>query len=249
MYISRHHKAGQAIARAIADGRHGAHLVMTDVGTYKHDATDGPAGSDGRPDSAGDEAPGVDLKTLPHRIPISALPRNMSRAAKKAAAKHSVPDAFLVCPPPNKGEGVTYIIVEIKYCRDTDPAQQLQRAREQHTKLAASLSKCMRNADRVTRVPILLGVSGAIFKQQTVNTLKRIGVDGSLLTKLKYRLHRIAVKHLHWIHTTKRSKEKALEARKVKYAHRHSSSNHKRTAHAAGWNHADATCPSKRRKR
>jgi ribonuclease HI len=211
LYLSRHHKAGQAIAKAIAEGRHGAHLIMTDVGRYTHEANGGHAGSDGDPEGEGETAPAVDLTKLPHRIPVDALPSSMPRMAKQAAVKHSVPDAFLVCPGRQEEEGDTYMIAEVKYCRDTDPEQQMQRARDQHEELAVSLRKSVRDKDSVTRVPVLLGVSGTIFKRQTLSTLQKLGVEGNSLTKLKYRLHRIAVKHLHWIHMTKRKKERELE--------------------------------------
>jgi ribonuclease HI len=251
LYMSRHHKAGRAIARAIADGRHGAHLIMTDVGRYTQDTQENPAGDDEVPDSTGEEATeatAVDLKKLPHRIPMDALPRNMSQSAKQAAVKHSVPDAFLYCPPQVPGEGSTYMIAEIKYCRDTDPTQQLQRAHEQHRELAASLEKCKKAGDKVTTVPILLGVSGGIFKKQTINTLKKLGVQGDLLNKLKYRLHRIAVKHLHWIHTTKRRKERQLEGSAAQQNSGNYKAHNKRSRQQAGWSHADKVCSSKRRK-
>jgi hypothetical protein len=229
---------------------------MTDVGNYAHDTQEQPTEGGETPDNTGEGAPAVDLTKLPHRIPMAALPQNMSQAAKQACVKHSVPDAFLYCPPRIPGEGHTYMIAEVKYCRDTDPKQQLQRARDQHRELAASLEKCQKYGDRVTTVPILLGVSGGIFKKQTINALKRLGVEGELLNKLKYRLHRIAVKHLHWIHTTKRKKEREKEGRAQwnpgnDRTSRRSTRNNcscKRSRQQAGWGYADKVCPSKRHK-
>jgi hypothetical protein len=110
------------------------------------------------------------------------------------------------------------------------------------------MENCMTYGDRVTTVPILLGVSGGIFKQQTVNALKRLGVEGDLLNKLKYRLHRIAVKHLHWIHTTKRKKEREKEGN-AQWNPGSSLTRNKRSRQQAGWGHADKACPSKRRRR
>jgi ribonuclease HI len=249
LYLSRHHKAGQAIAKAIAEGRHGAHLIMTDVGKYTHGANGGHAGDDGDPTGEEEAAPAVDLAKLPRRIPLDALPNSMSREAKRAAIKHSVPDAFLVCPARQEEEGDTYMIAEVKYCRDTDPWQQLQRAHDQHEELAVSLRESVRDKDRVTRVPVLLGVSGAIFKKQTLSTLQKLGVEGSSLTKLKYKLHRIAVKHLHWIHMTKRRKEKELEGVAGQRRHGRQNSTKKRSLQQTSWSHKDSKCASKRRKR
>jgi hypothetical protein len=243
MYISRHHKAGQAIARAIADGRHGAHLVMTDVGKYQDDAGADAASHERAEGVAGEDTPEVDPQKLPHRIPISALPENMSHSDKQAAIKNSVPDAFLRCPPERQGEGSSYMIAELKYCRDTDPEQQLQRAHQQHEELATSLRKCIGVKDRVTAVPIMLGVSGGIFKKQTIDTLQQLGVQGDMLTKLKYKLHRIAVKHLHWIHKTKRKKERELQGDTAG-----TGNVKKRKQQRAGWQHGSNPCPGKKRK-
>jgi hypothetical protein len=243
MYISRHHKAGQAIARAIADGRHGAHLVMTDVGNYQEDAGADDASHERGESGAGEDLLEMDPQQLPHRIPTSALPDSMSHSAKQAAIKNSVPDAFLRCPPERAGEGCTYMIVELKYCRDTDPEQQMQRARQQHEELVASLRKHIGVKDRVTAVPIMLGVSGGIFKRQTDAMLKQLGVQGDMLKKLKYKLHRIAVKHLHWIHTTKRKKERGLQGATVE-----GSNAKKRTQQQAGWRHGSNPGPGKKRK-
>jgi hypothetical protein len=91
-------------------------------------------------------------------------------------------------------------------------------------------------------------VSGGIFNKQTINTLKKLGVQGDLLNKLKYRLHRIAVKHLHWIHTTKRRKERQLEGSAAQQNSGNYKAHNKRSRQQAGWSHADKVCSSKRRK-
>ena len=244
LYMSRHNKAGRAIARAIADGRHGAHLVMTDVGNHADGGQDEEGKEKSEEGKSCQEAPVVDLASLPHRIPLEALPDNMPHSVKQAAIKHSVPDAFLYCPAKQNGAGDTYMIAEIKYCRDTDPTQQLHRAKAQHTQLVDALKKAIGPKDRVKVVPVLLGVSGGIFTRQTLNTLKKLGVEDGALNRLKYKLHRMSVKHLHWIHTTKRKKERAMQPSAAGC-----SDSRKRTTPQGGWAMRDATCLSKRRRR
>jgi hypothetical protein len=58
----------------------------------------------------------------------------------------------------------------------------------------------------------MLGVSGTVFKQHTLQALKKLGIEGAALRKLKYKLHTTSVKQLHWIYQTKRKREQAAAA-------------------------------------
>jgi hypothetical protein len=86
-----------------------------------------------------------------------------------------------------------YKLLEIKYCRDTDPSQQENRAEHQHKRLMKALQIFNPNA-RVTLTTITLGVSGCIYKR-TVNQLKELGIVGPTLTRLLKKLHHLAGKH------------------------------------------------------
>ncbi len=69
-------------------------------------------------------------------------------------------------------------LIEIKYCEDTCPEQQLQAAHAQHGHLRRSIA-----GDRVLHV-ILLGVGGVIYIPQTLVPLKSLGLDSRRVKKL-----------------------------------------------------------------
>ena len=112
-------------------------------------------------------------------------------------------------PEANRGRH-EYIILEVKYCRDTDPAgHQLEKAERQHEALAAAIREADPRA-QVTYIPVMLGVGGAIYKQYTVEQFKKVGiVDGPLKT-LARQLNLHAVRMLHWIykHRTRQERKK-----------------------------------------
>ncbi len=62
----------------------------------------------------------------------------------------------------------------------------------------------------------MLGVAGTIFKTHTIEPLKQLGIQKGALNALKYKLpkkyklHRHAVRQLHWIYRVKRRKEAPL---------------------------------------
>jgi ribonuclease HI len=187
MYIHRHNTAGRMILKAVMEGRRGGEVVMMDVGR--------------------EQAEGGADPLVPSRIPREVLPTQMEESIKTTISRHSKPDIFLY-QPGRTGVPAKYTIVEIKYCRDTDPEQQLARAATQHRSLAQAIQQADPAAD-VQYVTIMLGVSGAIFTLDTLEKLRTLGVTGRALETLKYRLHIQAIKELHWIYTVKRKLEKA----------------------------------------
>ena len=88
---------------------------------------------------------------------------------------------------------------------DTDPSGQRVKALTQHKKLAEAIQEA--TSSKVTYVPILLGVSGAIYKETYRHLDKTLGINGSALKSLANQLNLHAVKTLHAIYTTKRKKE------------------------------------------
>jgi ribonuclease HI len=186
MYIHRHNKAGRMILKAVMEGRRGGEVVMMDVGR-------------------GEGAEGAEQQ-VPSRIPMCVLPPQMNDSIKRRISSYSKPDIFTYQPGtadvPDK-----YTVVEIKYCRDTDPEQQLARAATQHEDLVYALQQAD-PAAHVQYVTIMLGVSGGIFTLDTLEMLRTLGVTGMALDRLKYALHIQAIKELHWIYTSKRKLEK-----------------------------------------
>ena len=84
---------------------------------------------------------------------------------------------------------------------------QLDRAEQQHSQLATAIKEADPRA-QVTYVPIMLGVAGAIYKEHTVERLKKVGVVDGPLKTLARKLNMHAVKTLHWIYKHRSRQEK-----------------------------------------
>ncbi len=92
-------------------------------------------------------------------------------------------------------------LVEIKYCEDTGPEQQLQAAHAQQGRLRRSIA-----GDHVLHV-ILLGVGGVIYIPHTLAPLKSLGLDLQRVKKLALKLHAHYVHHAHKLVQTRRPLE------------------------------------------
>jgi len=75
-------------------------------------------------------------------------------------------------------------LVEIKYCEDTGPQNQLNAAKEQHKDLCNILQGAS-----VTLHIILLGVGGTIYNTHTLKPFKELGLDSQRVKKLASKLH------------------------------------------------------------
>lgn len=172
----RHNDAGTAIVEAIAQGSKGGHLISTDVGWQcRHQ---------------GDEQ--LPPAACTRYIPVDALPCTIPVKMRQQLAKQSIPDAMLyTC----EGGTREYTIVEIKYCRDTRPDEQRARASAQHQALKEAIETHDPHA-KVTLVPLMLGVSGVIYKTMVSAMEEKLGVKGAHLRTLLKRLHYIAIEGL-----------------------------------------------------
>jgi hypothetical protein len=75
-------------------------------------------------------------------------------------------------------------IVEIKYCEDTRPQNQLNAAKEQHKDLCNILQ-----GTSVILHTIHLGVGGTIYNTHTLKPFKELGLDSQRVKKLASKLH------------------------------------------------------------
>jgi len=75
-------------------------------------------------------------------------------------------------------------LVEIKYCEDTRPQNQLNAAKEQHK----DLCNILQGASVTLRI-ILLGVGGTIYNTHTLKPFKELGLDSQRVKKLASKLH------------------------------------------------------------
>ena len=74
-------------------------------------------------------------------------------------------------------------LVEVKYCEDTRPNNQLEASRRQHIEL------CKNNLGaKVTLHTILLGVGGTIYVPHTLDQFIQLGLDTQRATKLANKL-------------------------------------------------------------
>jgi len=75
-------------------------------------------------------------------------------------------------------------LVEIKYCEDTRPQNQLNVAKEQHK----DLCNILQGASATLHI-ILLGVGGTIYNTHTLKPFKELGLDPQRVKKLASKLH------------------------------------------------------------
>jgi hypothetical protein len=193
----RHNDAGTEIVEAICRGNCGGEVLLSDVGIRRRRATE--------------ELP----ETLqfcrflrdaeyPHEIPAPLQQQLRSYTG-------SVPDALLfrsdvlLQPTPNR-----YVIVEIKYCRDTNPEDQTARAQAQHQELK-DLIENYDPSGRVHVATLMLGVSGVIYKEFLENMSEWLGVEGPSLSGLAKRLHFLAANYVQKIWNQRAAMTKELQ--------------------------------------
>jgi len=98
-------------------------------------------------------------------------------------------------------------MVEIKYCRDSDPSGQLSKAQKQHAQLSHILST--QHGSTTTILPILLGVSGAIYREHTYQALLSLGLTKASVKQTIRQLHTHAIRSLTSIASIRRKTEKS----------------------------------------
>jgi len=91
-------------------------------------------------------------------------------------------------------------LIEIKYCEDTRPQNQVSAAQEQHKGLCSILQKAS-----VTLHIILLGVSGTINNNHTLEPFQELGLDSQRIKKLASKLHVHSVNYAAQLVLTRRA--------------------------------------------
>ena len=173
----RHNDAVLLLTKAILTGEHGAQVVATDVST------------------AAQRADGVQVMT--QFIPEKILPRGMPAEEQAALVKAHKPDIVLY----QEGQGAhkknKYTFVEVKYCRDTQPQDQIMHAQEQHHELLQAIQKHSSADDTdIQLVVVPLGVAGTIYTSAKQLIKDQLGVTGPALETLLRNLHLHAVHSL-----------------------------------------------------
>jgi hypothetical protein len=183
MYQERHNKTGRIILRAISKGEMGGDIRGADVGRADKMEADG--------------APSFAHNYVPHNV----LPNVPLEKLCKLK-----PDGLLITPHTNIKQRQVHI-VEIKCCQDTSREEQLARARSEHIELIAELIKEGYDRGHIRIVPILVGVSGTIYKDHTLAPLQQLGLSRAQAMKCAHKLHLQAIRSLHSIVKTRRMLE------------------------------------------
>jgi len=92
-------------------------------------------------------------------------------------------------------------LIEVKYCDDTRPEQQLARAIEQHIELKHAL---VQQCHKVSQHTILIGVMGTIYKCHTELPLSKLGLDWCRVRKLTFDLNNHSIQYATKIINTSR---------------------------------------------
>jgi len=77
-------------------------------------------------------------------------------------------------------------LIQVKYCDDARPEQQIARATEQHIGLNHALAQ---QCHKVSLHTILIGVMGTIYKRHTDLPLGKLGLDRCRVRKLTLNLN------------------------------------------------------------
>jgi ribonuclease HI len=192
LYTNRHNEAGKLIMRYIMKGAKGGTIVMHDVG--KHD----------------DHTPEQQQSAPAARIPAWVYTTGHRRPASEVNAPRwngYRPDILLVSGGKKTPVQERHVhTVEIKYCRDTDPVHQQDRARLQHEQLQEHLQRIGYRKHNIHHHIILLGVGGVVYKDM-YNCLHILGVPRQRTKRLAKKLSRHAVTYVKIIMETKRNQE------------------------------------------
>jgi hypothetical protein len=153
MYIERHHGTGRIVLRAVAKGSMGGDLIMADLGTAE------------KCEKAG--APVLPTNRVPSYLVQQA--EAQAPGATRMKMKYQ-PDMFMM-------KDAAVHIPEFKYCRDTEPGDQLTACLNQHTDLVQLLIQNGHQQNNIKIVPILIGTSGTIYNEHTVQAMTSLGIS------------------------------------------------------------------------
>ena len=181
MYTERHNAVGRIIIRAILKGSKGGEICSMDLGSGEKVA-----------------AAGVGIP-VPRFVPPEIIPLLQARDLHKLKPDVLMVSGNLATPLASR----QVHIVELKCCQDTRPEASLQRATEQHSELRQQLIAAGYNSSNIQIVPILIGVSGTIYQQHTIEALQKLGVTRADARHCASKLHTQSIKRMHSIVTTR----------------------------------------------
>jgi hypothetical protein len=173
----RHNDAVLLLAKAILTGEMGSQVVAMDVATETQQAEG--------------------IQVMSQFMPAKILPGSMPADEQDELVKAHKPDIVLYQGNQGTQRKHKYTFVELKYCRDTQPRDQIMRAQEQHHELLQAIQKhsSATNAE-IQLVVIPLGVAGTVYTSVKKRIKEQLGVTGPPLDTLLRNLHIHAVHSL-----------------------------------------------------
>ena len=181
-YINRHDKAVKAIQGAITKGEMGNCTIFMDAGAQA------------------DLPVAVQAKRLPEWLrPATVTPETWKKMRPDILLLPNLTDG--ATPP----QGTRHIIhiVEVGYCSDTNHEVKLMAKAQQHQQLVTAL----REANHTVHMHLItLGTTGTI-RQDTLNTLRDLGVAGDHAPRLLRKLHANAIHYVSSITAMRRHME------------------------------------------
>jgi ribonuclease HI len=178
MVAERHNDLGRTILRAISKGSRGGDIAVADVGNA-------------------DKLAAAGCPAFPHNhVPERILP-----TLERAKLCKLKPDILI-----HNAHSNQMLIVELKTCRDTAPRDQLDNATTQHTELIRLLGE-QHPGLYVKVIPLLVGVSGTIYRTHTLDALQALGLTRAKARSCAGKLHVKAVQWLGSIIRTRRMLE------------------------------------------
>lgn len=189
---ARHNAAGRLIYKALLQGELGADIVSADVGAMIEDNHS----TQGRPPRALPTwlvhlTPGMPT-SRPDIVIVTSTQRKPHNGRGLRTHKETSPKSRYVK------------LIEIKYCQDHQYLRTLERAHDQHKLLVEHLSTTSRSCQLI---PILLGVGGSIYTQETLQQLSELGLTHNQCTCLCQQLVRNAASWAKVLTSTRRQLE------------------------------------------
>lgn len=204
LYIERHNATGREILKAIRKGRFGGTVKQADIGVDRQgDNTEEDIHSTETQEEKDEE----EMLQEPY------ICRDLNQADIWGAIEPhtftSRPDITLLLPASGSEQPKqTLVMVELKYCRDTQPDSQYKNAGKQHEDIVRAVQTTHGHLWEVKLVRILVGATGAIYREHTSDALEALGIKGQSLKDTLTTLHKTAINFAASIIYNRRKMEK-----------------------------------------
>jgi hypothetical protein len=166
----RHNDAVLLLAKATLTGEVGSQVVAMDVATESQQAEG--------------------IQVMSQFMPAKILPAGLPADEQEELVKAHKPDIVLYQSTQGPRKKHKYTFVELKYCRDTQPQDQIMRAQEQHHDLLQAIQQHSSATDTdIQLVVIPLGVAGTVYTSVKKQIKEKLGVTGAPVETLLRNLH------------------------------------------------------------